>query len=267
MVRGFIFASALVVSALVSTVASANERRFTYTYESAVMPNGVRELEVWTTHRSGRDHPWSQFDHRFEFEVGLGRGFMTAFYVNASATGETLSDGTRQSTFEYEGFSNEWKWKLLDPVADPIGLALYGELRIAPKETELETKILLDKRIGGFLLAFNAVGEMEWEHGTKAGETEQEAELKYESDLAFAYLLPGGFAAGLEARHALKFEEEETKYSVLYAGPVLSYAAETWWVAATAMRQLRAFKGATDGAYNYDDNEKLNFRLIFSFHL
>jgi hypothetical protein len=267
MLRRLAFASTLLAVMALPALASANERRFTYTYETGVLPTGARELEVWTTHRSGRDHPWSQFDHRFEFEVGLGRGFMTAFYVNASGTGETLSDGSRQSTFEYEGVSSEWKWKLLDPVADPIGLALYGELTFAPKETELETKLLLDKRIGDFLLAFNAVGEMEWEHGKHEGEEEEEAELKYESDLAFAYLLPGGFAAGLEARHALKFEEEETKYSVLYAGPVLSYATEGWWVAATAMRQIRAFKGATNGDYSYDDNEKLNLRLIFSFHL
>lgn len=264
--RTLAFLGALACAGAVSLPASANERHFTYTYESAVLPRGAKELEVWTTYRTGRDHPWSQFDHRFEFEVGVTDRLMTAFYVNASGTGETLANGERVSSFEYQGVSSEWKWKLLDPTADAIGLALYGELLFAPKETEIETKIILDKRIGQFLFAFNGVSELDFEHGKNAkGETD-EGEWNFEADLAAAAFLSPHWTAGLELHSTNKLEEELAS-SVLYAGPVLAYAAEGWWAAFTAMRQLHAFKGATKGGYSYEDNEKINLRLIFSFHI
>src|SRR4051794_20626531 len=70
--------------------ASANERHFTYTYESAVLPQGARELEVWTTARLGRHQYFAQFDHRLEFEVGLTPRLQTSLYLNFSGqTAET----------------------------------------------------------------------------------------------------------------------------------------------------------------------------------
>ena len=57
--------------ALSAAPASANERHFTYTYESAVLPAGQRELEFWTTWRNGRAQYYSGFDHRVEYEFGI----------------------------------------------------------------------------------------------------------------------------------------------------------------------------------------------------
>ena len=54
-------------------VAAANDRHFTYTYETAVLPPGARELEVWTTWRAGRERYYSRFDHRLELEVGVAK--------------------------------------------------------------------------------------------------------------------------------------------------------------------------------------------------
>jgi hypothetical protein len=49
----------------------ANERHFTYTYESAVPPPGGRELELWSTFRNDRTGYYSRLDQRAEFEVGI----------------------------------------------------------------------------------------------------------------------------------------------------------------------------------------------------
>jgi hypothetical protein len=62
--------------------ASANERHFTYTYETAVLPPGAREVEVWSTGRLMREQRSTRFDERVEFEVGLTERLQTALYLN-----------------------------------------------------------------------------------------------------------------------------------------------------------------------------------------
>src|SRR6516162_9438009 len=57
---------------------AANERHFTYTYESAVLPPGAKEIEVWATGGFGRNEYYAQLDQRLEFEVGLTERLMTA---------------------------------------------------------------------------------------------------------------------------------------------------------------------------------------------
>src|SRR5438046_2417387 len=63
-------------------VTQANERHFTYTYESAVLPAGVKEIEPWVTWRTGRTSFYSQFDYRTEFEAGLTDHLLAAVYLN-----------------------------------------------------------------------------------------------------------------------------------------------------------------------------------------
>lgn len=133
---------------LLTQEASANERHFTYSYESGVLPSGARELEVWTTYRRGRADYYSALDHRMEYEVGLGHGLQTAFYINFGSVSQTQSNGEIASSFNYQGISSEWKWRLLDSVADPLGLALYGELELGTMEVEIENKVIIDKRLG-----------------------------------------------------------------------------------------------------------------------
>src|SRR5262245_38541568 len=69
---------AIAAGLVFSTPAWANHRLFTYTYETAVLPQDARELELWTTWRGGRDRYYSAFDHRLEFEIGLTDQLMTA---------------------------------------------------------------------------------------------------------------------------------------------------------------------------------------------
>src|SRR5262249_59600245 len=147
----------------VPLVARANDRHFSYTYESAVLAPGEKELEVWTTYRNGRDNRYTRFDERLEFEIGLVPGLQTSFYLNLSGIGQEVNKELQKST--ELSVSNEWKWRLLDSSADPIGLALYFEITGATDELELEGKIIVDKRIGPLLIAANFVAEHEWEYG------------------------------------------------------------------------------------------------------
>lgn len=249
---------------LLSSVANANERHFTYSYESGVLPTGARELEVWTTYRRGRGDYYSALDHRMEYEVGLGRGLQTAFYVNFSGIAETQTNGEVASRFEYKGISSEWKWRLLDSVADPLGLALYGELELNNTEVEIETKAIIDKRLGDFLFVGNLVAINEW---VREG-AETEHELKTELDLGASYFLLPNVAFGLESRTDTEVKEGHTAFIAESAGPVLAYAHDQWWAAITALRQLPAFKkDESRRTFVYDGHERYDVRLLFSFHL
>lgn len=163
---------------------------------------------------------------------------LSAFYLNLSAVNEETAPDVRQSELEFEGISSEWKCKLRDPVADGLGVAIYGEGSVGPSESEVEAKLILDRQAGKVLLAANLVGAQEWGYAQAPTETEQEAEL----DLAAAWFFRPGFSAGLEVRNHNAFHDGEWEHSALFAGPVLAYGAEGWWVAATILPQLPALR-------------------------
>jgi hypothetical protein len=256
---------ALAAVAALPAPGAANDRHFTFTYESAVLPPGGRELEVWTTPRVGREEFFVRFDQRIEFEVGLTERLMTAFYLNASATNAEIAPDDREHEWEFEGVSSEWKLKLSDPVADGVGVALYGEVTGGPTELEAEAKLILDKQVGGMLLAANVVGANEWDYSGPETETEQELEL----DLGAAWRVRPAFSVGLEIRNHNEVVDGEWEHSALFAGPVFAYATEDWWVAATVLPQLPALKkeGENGDRRILDEHEKLIARLLFSFHL
>ena len=248
---------------------AANERHFTYTYESGVLPVGEREFELSTTYRAGRHGLYLRLDHRAEFEMSLNDRLMTAFYLNwqdITQENRTSVPSSTSKESSFEGISSEWKYKLSDPVADRLGSAVYGELSLATDEMELEAKLILDKRQGKNLYAYNFTLEPEWEIG--AEETELEA-LGLENNLAFTHFFRPTSSAGLELRNALRFTEEHQPESIaLFLGPVCTHTAENWWVSCTALAQLPAIKqSAADSGSKLilDEYERYNTRLLLGF--
>lgn len=264
-------ATIAVTASLFAGAASANDRHFGYVYESGVLAPGAKELEVYTTVRAGREDYFSAVDHRLSFEVGMAEHLMTAFYLNMRNTSaEDPATGEILTGFAWKGFSNEWKLKLMDPSADPIGLALYGEITYNTDELELEPKLILDKQVGKWLFAANFIAEFELE--AEPDEMELE-EIAPDITLGASYEISKGFHAGLEVRNHNAFVmapsgDYEHEFSALYAGPVVSYATESWWMTFTLMPQLPALSKAEGGSILVlDDGEKINARLLFSFHI
>ena len=148
-------------------------------------------MKLWTTLRGGRNDYFRGIDHRIEFEIGLGKRLQTAFYLNYGYSRgiETQNEIQSENTSTSYSFSNEWKFKLTDPVANALGSALYFEYGIGPDESELEGKIILDKQVGRTLHAFNIVGEYEFEKEFVSEndimEAETEREAYFELDYAF----------------------------------------------------------------------------------
>jgi hypothetical protein len=242
----------------------SSERRLAYTYESSVLPASARELEVWTTWRAKRDDYYSRFDLRAEFEIGLTQRLQTALYLNAQMITAPVNSELG-SAFTFEGVSSEWKYKLLDPVADPIGLALYLELTGKPDELEIEGKVIIDKKVGAVLFAANLVAENEWAFEPN----ETESELALELNLGATYFFTDKLSAGLELRSLNQFGGDGAfEYSALYAGPVIAYAEKMWWVVLAVQPQLPALKRSDAlSALVLDSQERVNARLLFSMHL
>lgn len=264
-------ATVAVTASLFAGTASANDRHFGYVYETGVLAPGAKELEVYTTLRTGREDYFSALDHRLSFEVGVAEHLMTAFYLNMRNTSaEDPATGEIASGFEWKGFSNEWKLKLMDPSADPIGLALYGEITYNTDELELEPKLIVDKQVGKWLFAANLIAEFELEAEPEEMELE---EIAPDITLGASYEVCKGFHAGLEVRNHNAFVmapsgDYEHEFSALYAGPVVSYATESWWMTFTLLPQLPALSKEEGGSILVlDDGEKINARLLFSFHI
>ena len=125
--RSWLGVVALVMGMILVNSARASERHFGFSYESPVLKEGTRELETYTTYQFGRDLFYSALQERVEFEVGLGGDVQTSFYMNFKQVMEDTGSGITND-FLADGISNEWKFKLADNVADPIGIGLYAEL-------------------------------------------------------------------------------------------------------------------------------------------
>ncbi len=249
--------------------ALANRRHFAYNYESAVLPKGGKEIEIWNTLRTDKGSYFRGMEHRAELELGLGGSFQTSLYLNLESNSMADGDGIATSGTEFS-VSNEWKYSLSNPTADIIGSALYGEWTLKYDETELEGKVILDKQIGNVLIAANATIEHEAE-GRGSG-----SENKIEFTAGVAYLLDEHFSFGLEARHHTVVPDNDEipgtsdeSYGALFVGPTLTYGDKGWWAAFSVMPQigLGSNKANTNSPLELIEHEKVEARLLLSFEL
>lgn len=252
-----------------TTDASGNERLFSYTYESPVLPAGALEIELWTTPRLMRNHYFVRFDQRLEFEVGLGKNLQTAFYLNTRGQAESTPDGLAKK-YEFRGVSSEWKWQVSDPTADALGSALYWEVTWMPHEVELEAKVILDRWLGPVLFAYNLVGEFEVEAEKEKGEDlEWEKVVIVENLLGASVRVAEGFHIGMEILNQNRIAEGRLQYAALLLGPNFAYAGGRWWAALTFLAQLPALRnseGSPHGSLVLDDLERYQARLLLGYH-
>ena len=224
---------------LYSATSFANRRHFAYLYESAVLPKGAHELEIWNTVRLQRKQFYRRIDTRTEFEFGLGGNFQTSLYLNMSNISQ-LTTGVLNTEQSF-GISNEWKFKLLDATTDAIGIALYAEGSIKTLESEIEGKVILDKKVDNFLFAFNAVAERSNVSAVSMGDIVTQNESIVEFDAGTAYFFTPNFTFGIEARYHTQNPpviEGGGSYSALFIGPTLAYAGPNWWSAFSIASQI-----------------------------
>ncbi|HXH17474.1 MAG TPA: hypothetical protein VNJ07_00195 [Chitinophagales bacterium] len=251
----------------------SQDRVFARIYQTNILPKGVKDLESWTTFRFGRENFYSRIDQRLEFEIGVAKRLQSALYLNISHLkfAEITNGNLAKETETAISVSSEWKVKFSDPAANVLGTGLYAEATVGPDEFELEGKLLLDKIFGKNLIAFNAVGEAEWEAETelKDGEFETKIELEktpVELDLGYMYLASIKFGIGIELRnHNLITKEDGWVSSAFFGGPTVYYNAENWWIMLNVLPQWANFKSSSmEGARDLIWHEKAEIRILFS---
>lgn len=253
------------VIVLFASIASADERLFTYSYESSVLPEGAIELEQWVTNQSGKeDGDYSEWNLRTEFEFGITEAYMTALYLNLdSVRSEGVTGVEDEDGADFNGISWENVYQLSNPKLDPIGSALYGEVSTDGLDTELEWKLLLSKEFSNNIVAaFNAVYEMEWEK--EDGETEEEAGLEFTAGLA--YKLSPKWAAGIEVRNKSAYpgglDLKTQEYQTWSVGPNIHYGNPKWWFTFTVLPQVWGNGDGAQSDRNLVHEESIEFRLI-----
>ena len=269
---------AIIALSLYSQIGISQDRIFTYTYQSNTLAPGQKELEIWTTLRTGREDFYRSLDNRFEFEVGIAKNLQTAFYLNSFQTAQETRfvDNLANQIVSIEksigwSFSNEWKLKLSDPVGNVIGSALYGEFTIAPTETELEFKLILDKKTGPFFHALNLVSEFEFETELSDDDGRLEIGTEEKTKLKLVYGIARNlnqhWHIGLESFLKAGQAKDPMDYMVLFAGPGCSYSKGSFWLNLTIMPQVAGLLHPTEGASGLylEKEEKLQTRLMFSY--
>jgi hypothetical protein len=219
----------LLVSVLVS---DGGVRHFTFIYEANTSAPGSLELENWVTwQRAAGSGRFDQVDFRHELEYGVTDSLQASVY---------LADWLYQNDREHSGFAYsdtaiELIYNLTNPVVDPLGLSIYGELKGGDRLIELESKLIAQKNFGPLILAYNATLESVWE-GNDLGEREGE----FNQALGASYEISPRISVGLELLHEFVFPEwhDEEKIRNFFVGPNFSYRRQNWFVTLTALAQV-----------------------------
>jgi hypothetical protein len=265
-----------ICSVALTLVAKADERRFTYTYEPEVLPQGGMEFEQWVTLRTQRTSGgevkqgnYNLWELREELEYGATDNYSVSLYLNTEA--ESYRDFGQEppadvSKFRFDGISIENRYMVLNPAAHALGVTLYLEPRYSGDEAEVEEKILIGQRYGDWKWAFNISHATEWTDNLHTTEGELEADLGIARDLGKHW------AMGLEFRDHNELPDYRIWENLaLFLGPVVSYRQEKWWAALTVMPQIFGanFNGNPDNNphLELEGHERVNIRLLIGISL
>jgi hypothetical protein len=231
--------------------AQAGARRFTYVYEATTAAPGSIESENWITWETSprEERRFNAVEFRNEIEFGVTEHFQIALYF--ADWGFREDPSANEHGFRYQSSALELICNFSNPTTDLVGLAVYGEIRGGPEELELESKVILQKNIGRFVLGYNGTLEAAWE-----GDHFEQRAGEFSQSLGLSYEISPAWLAGLEVLHEIDLPEwSEAEDSVVYAGPNISYRRGNWWVTATPLIQLTNIVAEVD----------FQTRLIFGF--
>ncbi len=242
-----IFRAVIVVAFFITYCASvtgarAGARRFTYVYEATTAAPGSLESENWITWRTSprEERRFKAVDFRNEIEFGLTEHFQIGLYL---ADWSYQDDpAAHKHGFIYESSAVELIYNFSNPTTDLLGLAVYQEVRGGPDELESESRVILQKNIGRFVIAYNATLEAIWE-----GSNLEERSGEFSEALGVSYEVSPAWLLGAELLHEIDLPEwSASEDSVVYAGPNISYRRGNWWTTVTPLVQLTNIAAEVD---------------------
>jgi len=261
------------------TLSRAQDRIFAYTYQTNVLNKGDFDLEFQNTLATGKVGDYSPYvfgqhlDQRLEFEVGLGKKVQTAFYINSELFNYADTSSSDLSQELKISFSNEWKWKLSDPVANKIGFALYEELEFGGNNIESETKLIFDKRWQKDLLAFNIIGIYEIEKEIERDENnitsaKWEHSSPLELNIGYIHFIKPETGVGLEVKLNNDIAEEDGwTNAVLFIGPAAHISIDKFFMNLSVLPQIANLHktDAAPGNRDLNNYEAVEVRLLVGY--
>ena len=239
------------ILALAPCVSVGGVRHFTFLYEANTSAPGSLELENWITwQRATGPGRFDQVDFRHELEYGVTDRFQVSVYL-----ADWFYENNREhSGFAYSDSAIELIYNLTNPVVDPVGVSIYGEVKAGDRLLELESKLIAQKNFGPLILAYNATLEAVWE-----GNDLTQDEGEFSQALGASYEISPPISVGVELLHEFVFPEwrDEENIRNLFVGPNVSYRSGNWFVTVTALAQ------ATDT----EDEPNFQVRTIFGIGL
>jgi hypothetical protein len=256
--RKAIWIVVLASAAAAISPARADEPLFGYVYTTDILPKGKLEIEQWVTLREGQSQgTFHDLKLRSEVEYGLTNnlqlsGYVNYSYINANRNSvSSLTEGLdippahdplqRYRKARFDGVSAELIWRVMSPYKRPIGLALYIEPEIGPREKGIEFKVIAQKNFMDDRLVLAANAFVEFERGEEDGEVEKATQLEF--DLGVSYRFRPNWSLGVEYRNHNEFigygfgEQEHTAH---FVGPNIHYASQKWFFTLTALTQVHA---------------------------
>jgi len=232
---------------LPATATLAGVRHFGYVYEAVTSAPGSLDIENWVTWRhTSNPQRVDGVDFRHEFEFGVTENFQASLYV----ADWFYSSDRQNSGFTYSDSALELIYNLTNPVIDPVGLAMYEEIRAGDRVFELESKLIAQKNIGPLILAYNVTLEAVWE-GT--GWQDREGELQ--QALGASYEISQRLSVGIEMLDEFVFPEwrDNERIRNFFIGPNVCFRHKDWFVTVTGLAQ----------ATNTPDEADFQLRTIF----
>ncbi len=231
---GLVFA----LSILLAVSAPGGVRRFAFLYEANTSAPGSLELENWITwKRVTSSERFDEVDFRHELEYGVTDKFQASIYL----ADWFYENNPERSGFAYSDTAIELIYNLTNPVVDPIGLSIYGELRTGDRLIELESKLIAQKNFGPLILAYNATLGATWKGSDLA-----EREGEFSQAFGISYEISPRFSTGLELLHEFVFPDWSDSIRNVFIGPNVSYRRGNWFVTITALSQASDTAGEPD---------------------
>jgi hypothetical protein len=156
---------ALLVAAALPSLAAADQRSYTFTYQAVTAQAGGLDLELYSTLSdpapgSSKPRAWR---HQVELEYGItARWDVSLYNVFRRPYGGEL---------EYEAVKARTRYRVTEPGAWFVDVVAYLEAQqsvVDGNPTKLEEKLILAKDLGRANLAVNLVAEQEFEGGETA---------------------------------------------------------------------------------------------------
>lgn len=212
-----------------SSLAHADRRTFTRTYEYTTMPQGQTELEIYSTQSAYRltDDAPRAFELQLELEHGITDRFDLGLYHVFEQVSAT--DATAAEAFHFSELKLRGRYRFAERGELPLDLVAYleGVKAFGKGAYEAEAKVIAARDLGPVLVSANLIGEVEF------GPDVDEAELELGWAVGAAYEVCPALRLGVESYGSFEAEEpEEVSASV---GPSVSWASTgKLWVAGTA---------------------------------